>query len=92
MYDDDFDEHNSFSHEQLELEIDENEMEEIKKQPFIMIKSRCGLKEGKGMIINFTCNDLFLKLFEIKELNLFNENEGYDGFRNLVTSNWLEFY
>lgn len=44
------------------------------------------------MIMNFSCNDLFVKLLEIKEINLFNENEGYDGFRNLVTSNWIEFY
>lgn len=42
IYDDDFDEQNTFCHEHMELDINEDEMIDIKKKPYIMTKLRCG--------------------------------------------------
>ena len=76
----------------LKLDIDEQSAARIKESAYFSIKMRCGLKDGKGSLMNIDCNSFFLKMVDVDSPNLNTEIEGFDAFKDLVTPNWIEFY
>lgn len=76
---------------QLEVKIGEETLEQIKKNPHVVITKRCGLKDGRGNLVTLGHNELWVKLLGIESPGLHDENEGFDAFRSLSATNWIEF-
>jgi hypothetical protein len=75
----------------LEVKVSEETLAQINGNPHILIKNRCGLKDGHGNLVTMSHNGLWLKLIDYVNPTLGDENEGFDAFRYLSATNWIEF-